>query len=66
MLDRSNLGITRVERLHQKLVHYLRIVTLHEIGMVAASNVESPQILVARPRLHRRGGDLVSVEMQDR
>jgi hypothetical protein len=40
-LDRSNLGIAIVQRSSQELMHDLRIVAFHKIGLVAASYIQS-------------------------
>ena len=61
-----NLGDDLVERGGHQLVHRLGIVALDEIGLVAVAAEQLVQFLVADARQHRRVGDLVAVEVQDR
>ena len=56
----------RVQRRRHQLVHRLRIVAFDEVRLVAVAAEQLRQLLVADAREHRRAGDLVAVQMQDR
>ena len=66
LLNGSNLGIAIVQRSSQELVDNFRIVAFNKIGLVAASYVQGLQVFIAGPRLNRRSGNLVAVEVQNR
>ena len=47
-------------------MHDDRIVPFDEIRPITVAGEEALQLVVADPRQHRRAGDLVPVEMEDR
>ena len=65
-LDLLDLVEHRVERGGELLVHRERVVTLDDVGMVAAAAQELAQLLARDAGEHGRVGDLVSVEVKDR
>ena len=65
-LDSPDLGHDLVERRRHQLVHRLRIVAFDEIGAVAVAAHQLLELLAADAGQHRRVGDLVAVQVQDR
>jgi hypothetical protein len=65
-LDGPDLGENRIEGCRHLLVHGRRLLALDEVGLVAVALEQALQLLVADPCKHRRVGDLVAVEVQDR
>ena len=66
VLDPADLVHHGVERGRQCLVHRRGLVAFDEIRRVAVASKERVELLAADAREHRRSGDLVAVEVQDR
>src|ERR1039458_4524760 len=66
LLNRLDLCIAIVQRLSQKLMHNLRIVTLDEVRIVSSPSVKGLQGCVAGAPLGCGRRDFVAVEMQNR
>src|SRR5262249_9133968 len=65
-LDLGDRVESLVQRTGEHLVHGVRIVAFHQVGLVAVPGEQVGQLVVADPCQHRRVGDLVPVEVQDR
>ena len=65
-LDRADVGDHRVERRRHLRVHFGGIIALDEVRRVAVAAEQGVELVVADPGKHRRVGDLVAVEVQDR
>ena len=65
-LDRADVGDHRVERRRHLRVHLGGIIALDEVRRVAVAAEQGVELVVADPGKHRRVGDLVAVEVQDR
>ena len=63
---RPNVGDDSVERGGHELVHLHRVVALDEIRRVTVAAKQRFQFVVRNARQHRRAGNLVAVQMQDR
>ncbi len=55
-----------VQRRSHQLVHFFRLMTFDEIGLVAVSGEKLREFVVAHASHHRGIGDLVSIQVQDR
>jgi len=66
VLDAADVVDHFLERLGHQFVHRRRVVALDEVGRVAVAAKERVELLARNAREHRRIGDLVAVEMQDR
>ena len=62
----ANARQDRIERAGKALMHDVRIVAFDEMRFVAVAAQQIGQLRPSDPRQHRRIGDLVAVEMQDR
>ena len=65
-LDRGDLLDGGVEHLGHPPVHRLRLVAVDPVDGVAVALQQRRQLVVADAREHRRVGDLVAVQVQDR
>jgi hypothetical protein len=66
LLDRGDLVEHGVERCRQPLMHARRVVAGHQVRLPAVPPHQIGQLLVADAVEHRRVGDLVAVQVQDR
>ena len=66
LLDALDVADDRFEGLGHQLMHRLRVVALDEMRRVAVAAKKTVELLVRNAREHRRVGDLVAVEVQDR
>ncbi len=65
-LDVADLADHGFERGRHQLVHQRRLVPFDEMGLISVAAKQRFELLMADARQHRRVGDLVAVEMQDR
>ena len=65
-LDGADLADRRVQGRGQLLVHQLGIIALHRVRRVPVAAQQRLQLIVRDPGQHRRVGDLVPVQVQDR
>ena len=65
-LDGADLADHRVHGGGQLLVHQLGIIALHRVRRVPVAAQQRLELIVRDPGQHRRVGDLVTVQVQDR
>ena len=65
-LDVANLAERRFKRRRHELMHRTRLMPLDEMGLISVAAKQQFKLLMADARQHRRIGDLVAVEVQDR
>ncbi len=65
LLDLANLVDRGFQRRGHLLMHRLRLVALHEVGLVPIAAQQFRQLFLADARQHGGAGDLVAVEVQD-
>ena len=66
LLNGANVRQHAIERAGQRLVYLRGVVAFDKIGLVAVAFQKAGEFLVGNARQHRRPGDLISVQVQDR
>src|SRR5690554_4746629 len=65
MLNFADAGAAEIKRGGKLLMHSHRVITRHEIGLIALTTQEGMNIGVGFPSEHRWVRDLVAVEVED-